>query len=62
MMENDNKIKMVSRVYGKTAFKIINVVNINKTPKKIKCNHHNSNKSIIITCIPKYGKCIYLRQ
>lgn len=26
---------MVSRVYGKTAFKIINVVNINKTPKKI---------------------------
>jgi hypothetical protein len=35
---------MVSRVYGKTAFKIINVVNINKTPKNIYVigNHHNS--------------------
>jgi hypothetical protein len=55
---------MVSRVYGKTTFKIINVVNINKTPKNIYVigNHHNSNKSIIITCIPKYGKCIYLIQ
>ncbi len=48
-------------MYGKNAFKIINVVNINKTPKNIYVigNHHNSNKSIIIACIP-YMESAYI--